>query len=133
MNKVAKNWHVLDLKGMTLGRVSTTIAKLLMGKEKATFTPNIDDGDYVIALNSDGIVTTGTKTLNKKYYRHSGFGGGFRELNLGEMMEKDSRKVLELSVKGMLPKNKFQGPRMTRLKVFKTEIHPYLKHLSNIK
>jgi len=127
-----RKWHVIDLKGKTLGRISTEIAKLLMGKDKATFTPNVDDGDYVIALNSDGIITTGTKTLNKKYYRHSGFGGGFRELNLGEMMEKDSRKVLEIAVKGMLPKNKLQDPRMNRLKVFKTETHPYLKHLSNL-
>jgi|SRR3990167_3383949 len=128
-----RKWHLIDLKGKTLGRISTEIAKLLIGKDKATFSPNVDDGDYVIALNSDEIVTTGTKTLNKKYYRHSGFGGGFRELNLGEMMEKDSRKVLELSVKGMLPKNKLQDPRMNRLKVFKNEIHPYLKHLSNQK
>lgn len=114
-----RKWHVIDLKGKILGRVSTEIAKLLMGKDKATFTPNIDDGDYVIALNSDSLVTTGTKTLNKKYYRHSGYGGGFRELTLGEMMEKDSRKVLEISVKGMLPKNKLQDPRINRLNVYK--------------
>lgn len=125
-------WHVIDLNGQTLGRVSTKIAKLLMGKDKATFTPNIDNGDYVIALNSDGLKFTGSKILNKMYYRHSGYGGGFKELNLESLMKKDSRKVIESSVRGMLPKNKLQDPRMARLKIFKNEIHPYLKHLSQL-
>lgn len=132
MNTPKPQWHVIDLKGQTLGRISTKIAKLLMGKDKPTFTPNIDDGDYVIALNSEGLKFTGTKVLNKMYYRHSGYGGGFKELNLEGLMKKDSRKVIEASVRGMLPKNKLQDPRMARLKIYKNEIHPYLKHLAQL-
>lgn len=132
MSIQSHQWHVIDLKDQTLGRVSTQIAKLLMGKDKPTFTPNIDDGDYVIVLNSDGLKFTGNKIANKMYYRHSGYGGGFKELNLEAMMKKDSRKVIEASVRGMLPKNKLQDPRMARLKIFKNETHPYLKHLAQL-
>jgi len=119
------SWHLIDLSGQTLGRISTQIAGLLMGKGKASFSPNLDLGDNVVAINADQIKVTGKKMLNKKYYRHSGYPGGLREISLGELIAKDSRKVIEKAVKGMLPKNKLQTPRLRRLRVFKDEKHPY--------
>lgn len=122
---IKHNWHLINLSGQTLGRISTQIAGLLMGKSKTAFSPNLDMGDTVVAINADQIKVTGKKMQNKKYYRHSGYPGGLREINLGELLAKDSRKVIEKAVKGMLPKNKLQDPRLRRLKVFKDEKHPY--------
>ena|SRR3989344_3765537 len=129
---IKRNWHLVDLSGQTLGRVSTIIAELLIGKGKVNRAPNLDMGDFVVAINSSKIVVTGKKLSDKKYRRHSGYPGGFREETLGEMMEKDSRKVIEKSVKGMLPKNKLQAPRLTRLKVFKDASHPYLSQFNQV-
>lgn len=126
------SWHLIDLKDQTLGRVATQIATLLMGKLKASYSPNLDQGDFVVALNSDQIKVTGKKMTDKSYYRHSGYPGGLKEITLGEQMEKDSRRVIEKAVKGMLPKNKLQTPRLHRLKVFKDDKHPYAAQL-NIK
>lgn len=131
--EIKRNWHLIDLSGQTLGRVSTTIAELLIGKGKVNRAPNLDMGDFVVAINSGKIVVTGKKLTDKKYRRHSGYPGGFREETLGELMEKDSRKVIEKSVKGMLPKNKLQDPRLARLKVFKDDKHPYLSQFNQVK
>ncbi|MFZ2202039.1 MAG: 50S ribosomal protein L13, partial [Microgenomates group bacterium] len=96
-------------------------------------SPNLDMGDFVVAINAAKIVVTGKKLSDKKYRRHSGFPGGFREETLAELMTRDPRKVIEKSVKGMLPKNKLQAPRLTRLKVFKDEKHPYAQQLGLLK
>ena len=127
--EIKRNRHLMDLSGQTLGRISTQIAALLMGKAKVNQTPNLDMGDYVVAINAKDIKVTGKKLADKKYRRHSGFPGGFREETLGELMARDCRKVIEKSVKGMLPKNKLQAPRLARLKVFKDEKHPYAAQL----
>ena len=129
--EIKRHWHLIDLSGQTLGRVSTQIAAFLMGKGKVNQTPNLDMGDYVVAINAAKIKVTGKKLASKKYQRHSGYPGGFREETLGELMERDSRQVIEKSVKGMLPKNKLQSPRLRRLKVFKDETHPYKAQLSS--
>lgn len=129
---ITHNWHLIDLKGQNLGRISTQIAKLLMGKHKADFAPNLDNGDYVVAINANEITVTGNKAEDKKYYRHSGFRKGLREVTLGELRELDSRKLIETSVKGMLPKNKLQQPQMRRLKVYRDDKHPYLKHFNQL-
>ncbi len=131
--EIKRNWHFIDLSGKTLGRISTEIALHLMGKNKTTFSPNMDDGDFVVAINAKDIVVTGKKLADKKYQRHSGFPGGFREETLGELMAKDPRKVIEKSVKGMLPKNKLQDVRLRRLKVYKDEKHPYAQQLGLVK
>lgn len=120
-----RQWHLINLKDQTLGRVSTTIAELLIGKSKVNRSPNLDMGDFVVAINAAKIKVTGKKLADKKYRRHSGYPGGFREETLGEMLERDPRKVIEKAVKGMLPKNKLQAPRLTRLKVFKDDRHHY--------
>ncbi len=127
---IDRQWHLIDIKGQTLGRASTQIAQLLIGKNKATYTPNIDNGDYVVVINSDDLTVTGQKLSDKIYYRHSGFRNGLRQETLGELMERDSRKAVERAVKGMLPKNKLQDVRLARLKVFKNATHPYFKHFS---
>ena len=122
---IKRNWHLIDLKDQVLGRAASQIAQLLIGKHKANQHDNLDGGDYVVAINSDSIKVTGSKLTNKKYYRHSGYPGGLKSATLSEKISKDSRKVIELAVKGMLPKNKFQTNRLRRLKVFTDNRHPY--------
>lgn len=129
LSEIKRNWHLIDLSGKTLGRVSTQIAVLLIGKNKASYSPNMDDGDFVVVINAADIVVTGKKLAEKKYYRHSGFPGGLREESLGDLMKRDPRKVIERAVKGMLPKNKLQDVRLGRLKVYKDEKHPYTQAL----
>jgi large subunit ribosomal protein L13 len=122
---IKRNWHYIDLKSQVLGRAATKIASLLIGKDKPYFVPHLDCGDYVVAVNADKISVTGKKRKQKMYYRHSGYPGGFKQIPFERMMAKDSRKVIELAVRGMLPKNKLRDRRMRRLKVFLNEKHPY--------
>ena len=126
---IKRSWHLVDLDGQTLGRVASRMAQLLMGKGKALSGSHLDGGDYIVAINADKIHVTGKKVTDKKYYSHSGFPGGLKELTLGQLMAKDSRKVIEKAVKGMLPKNKHQQPRLRRLKVFTLDKHPYAQEL----
>ena len=124
-NQIERKWHLIDVKGQTLGRICTQIASLLMGKDKVTFSYHRDDGDYVVVINSDEVQTTGKKLKQKIYRHHTHWSGGLRELSLGEMMTKDSRRVIVSGVYGMLPKNKLRDQRMTRLKVFVGSEHKY--------
>ena len=103
-DKVERKWYVVDATGYTLGRLASEVAKVLRGKNKAIFTPHIDTGDYVIVINADKIKVTGKKMDQKVYYRHSDYVGGMKEATLREMMDKKPEKVIELAVKGMLPK-----------------------------
>lgn len=123
--EIKRNWHLLDCQGETLGRLSTRIAGLLIGKGKTDYTPHMDMGDFVVVINASDIKLTGNKLLAKLYSRHSGQPGGFRQESAGDLMNRDPRKVIEHAVLGMLPKNKLQGPRMTRLKVYKSDVHPH--------
>lgn len=127
---ITHQWQFIDLSGQTLGRASTQIATWLMGKHQPSYTPNVDSGDFVVAINADAIKVTGKKLDQKKYYRHSGFPGGLREITLARQMDKDSRKVIETAVKNMLPKNHLQDVRMRRLKVFSNGEHPYQSQFS---
>ncbi len=122
---VVRAWHLFDAEGKTLGRLATQIAQLLLGKHKPTFTTHIDTGDYVVVINSDKIVLTGNKLLSKEYHRHSGYPGGYRSINAGDQLKRDSRKVIEHAVNGMIGKNKLQDPRMRRLKVYTGATHPH--------
>ena len=103
---------------MPLGKLAVIIADKLMGKSKVTYTPHIDNGDFVVVINAKDLVVTGDKMLQKKYYHHSGFPGGLRELRLEEVIEKDPALVIEAAVKGMLPKNKLAADRLKRLHVY---------------
>lgn len=124
-NDFKRNWHLIDLKGQTLGRVCSEIAQILMGKNNPTFSYHEDGGDYVVAINSNDIQVTGAKLKEKIYYHHTAFAGHLKEFTLQEMMKKDSRKVIEHGVYGMLPKNKLRDRRMTRLKIFVGNDHKY--------
>ncbi len=116
--EVERKWYVIDASEATLGRVSTEIAVILTGKNKPMFTKHIDCGDYVIVINADNLVVTGGKETKKIYYRHTKYPGGLKETSLNEMMAKDSTKVIEKSVRGMLPVNKLRDGRLARLKIY---------------
>lgn len=124
-SQVDRKWHLVDLKGKTLGRICTQMALTLMGKDKPTFSYHRDDGDYVVAINAAEIVTTGKKLKEKIYYHHTAWSGHLKEATLAEMLKKDPRKVISHGVYGMLPKNKLRDVRMTRLKVFVGADHKY--------
>jgi large subunit ribosomal protein L13 len=115
---VVREWFHYDAEGLVLGRLAVEIAKKLMGKEKVSFTPHIDGGDYVIVTNVEKIVATGNKMKDKLYYRHSGFPGGISKRTLGEIIEVKPEDALMLAVKRMLPKNSLGREQLTRLRLF---------------
>ncbi len=123
--EVVRAWHVIDAKDKVLGQVARDAAIFLMGKHKVTFTPHVDSGDFVIVINADTVAVTGRKATDKMYYSHSGIPQGFKQISFEKLMEKDSRKVILHAVKGMLPKNKQQDPRLARLKIFAGSEHDY--------
>lgn len=120
---VVREWLHYDASGKILGRLAAEVAKKLMGKDKVTYTPHIDGGDYVIVTNIDKIVVTGKKMTDKIYYNHSGFPGGIRARQLQTILEKRPEELLMLAVKRMLPKNKLGREQLTRLRVFSGEAH----------
>ncbi len=122
---IERKWYVVDATGHTLGRLSSEIASILRGKNKPTFTPHIDTGDYVIVVNADKIKTTGKKMDQKIYYKHSDYPGGMRETTLAQMMAKDSTEVIRLAVKGMLPKGPLGRSMITKLHVFSGAEHTH--------
>ena len=103
-DKIERKWYVVDAEGATLGRLASEIAKVLRGKNKPEYTPHIDTGDYVIVVNAEKVKVTGKKVQQKIYYNHSDYVGGMRETTLAELLAKKPEKVIELAVKGMLPK-----------------------------
>ena len=103
-DKIERKWYVVDAEGATLGRLASEIAKVLRGKNKPEYTPHIDTGDYVIVVNAEKVKVTGKKLQQKIYYNHSDYVGGMRETTLAELLAKKPEKVIELAVKGMLPK-----------------------------
>lgn len=131
--QIEREWKLYDLKGKILGRASSEIAQLLIGKNKPTYTPHIDNGDYVVAINAVDIRVTGKKKDQKMYYRHSGYPGGFKSETFREAMEKNPTRIIEKAVKGMLPKNKLQDPRLKRLKVYQGNEHPHANHFTKEK
>ena len=120
---VERKWYVIDAAGKPLGRTAVTVANLLRGKTKTTFTPNVDCGDYVIVINTDKAILTGDKLEQKKYYRVSGWIGGLKETKARIMMENRSDYAMELAVKGMLPKNTLGRNALTRLHLYKGAEH----------
>ena len=117
-DKIERKWYVVDATGYTLGRLASEVAKVLRGKNKPTFTPHMDCGDYVIVVNASKIKVTGKKLDQKIYYNHSDYVGGMRETTLKEMMAKKPEKVVELAVKGMLPKGPLGRSMITKLHVY---------------
>ena len=115
---IDRKWYVVDAEGKTLGRLASEVAKVLRGKNKAIFTPHIDTGDYVIVVNAEKINVTGKKMNQKIYYNHSEYVGGMKETTLAEMMAKKPEKVIELAVKGMLPKGPLGRSMIKKLHVY---------------
>lgn len=124
-SEVTRRWILIDAAEAPLGRVSTEIAKYLIGKYKPSYTPHIDGGDYVVVINAEKVPVTGGKELQKKYYRHSGFPGGIKDARLEEVREKFPERIIEAAVRGMLPKNKLSPERMKRLKIFVGSEHTH--------
>lgn len=122
---VERKWYVVDAEGKTLGRLSSEIAKILRGKHKPIFTPHIDTGDYVIVVNAEKVKVTGKKLNQKIYYHHSGYVGGMKETTLKEMLAKKPERVVELAVKGMLPKGPLGRQMYKKLFVYAGPEHKH--------
>ena len=123
--KIERKWYVVDATGMTLGRLASEVAKILRGKNKPVFTPHEDTGDYVIITNAEHIKVTGKKLDQKVYYHHSDYVGGMKETTLREMLNKKPEKVIELAVKGMLPKGPLGRQMMPKLHVYAGAEHDH--------
>ena len=123
---VERKWYVIDAAGKPLGRVASLAATILRGKHKATYTPHIDCGDYVIIVNANKVSLTGNKLNDKKYYNHSQYPGGLRVRTAKEMMERYPEEMMEKAVKGMLPKNRLGRSMYKKLFVYANEEHPHM-------
>ncbi|MDT8336634.1 MAG: 50S ribosomal protein L13 [Candidatus Izemoplasmatales bacterium] len=124
-NTIQREWFVVDAAGQTLGRLATEVATVLRGKHKPTFTPHVDCGDYVIVINADQIVLTGNKWNDKKYYTHSTYPGGLKERTAKVLMAEKPTRMVELAIKGMLPKNKLGNQMYTKLFVYAGAEHKH--------
>ena len=122
---VQQKWHVVDASGKILGRLSTEIANILRGKDKPTFTPNVDTGDFVVVVNAEKIEMTGNKWIEKKYYRHSEWFGGLTTISAEQMRASKPEFIIREAVKGMLPKNKLARRMIMKLKVYAGPDHPH--------
>ena len=122
---VEHKWYIVDAAGKTLGRISTEIAKILRGKNKPTFTPHVDTGDFVIVINSEKVEMTGNKWNDEKFYSHSRYFGSLKELTAAQMRQKDAAVVVREAVAGMLPKNKLSKRLIHKLKAYAGPNHPH--------
>lgn len=121
-----RKWYIIDAQEIALGRLATKIAVILKGKNKVSFAPHLDNGDYVIVTNCDKFKVTWKKLTDKMYYRHTGYLGGLKEISLEDLLEKKPTKALELAVGGMLPKNKLRDGMLSRLKLFTWDEHSFV-------
>ena len=122
---IDRKWYVVDAADMTLGRLASEVANVLRGKNKPIFTPHMDTGDYVIVVNAEKVKVTGKKLDQKLYHHHSDYVGGMKETTLREMLDKKPEKVIELAVKGMLPKGPLGRQMYTKLHVYAGDKHPH--------
>lgn len=124
-SEIEKAWHVVDADGQTLGRLATRVAALLQGKHKPTYSPHLDMGDFVVVVNASKVRLTGKKVADKVYYRHTGYMGGLKETTLGDLLARRPERVLELAVRGMLPRNKLSRHLLRHMKVYAGPDHPH--------
>ena len=122
---VERKWYIIDAEGQTVGRLAAEVAKILRGKNKPTFTPHVDTGDYVIVINAEKAKFTGKKLTDKVYFRHSGYQGGTTFTTAGQMFERFPARVIEHAVKGMLPKNRIGAQMYRKLNVYAGSEHPH--------
>ncbi|MBD5771718.1 50S ribosomal protein L13 [Marinomonas colpomeniae] len=123
--EVRRDWFVVDAEGKTLGRLATEIARRLRGKHKAEYTPHVDTGDYIVVVNAEKVRVTGNKAAAKQYYRHTGYPGGLRSMNFETLIAHAPERVLELAVKGMLPKGPLGRAMHKKMKVYAGTEHPH--------
>ncbi|HEY6007298.1 MAG TPA: 50S ribosomal protein L13 [Geobacteraceae bacterium] len=124
-DEVTRDWFLVDAENQVLGRVATQIANILRGKNKPTFTPSVDTGDFVIVINAEKIALTGNKLADKVYYSHSGFPGGIKSITAEKLLVKKPEEVIRKAVKGMLPKNKLARHMINKLKIYSGAEHPH--------
>ncbi|EKB55192.1 50S ribosomal protein L13 [Falseniella ignava] len=124
-NEVERKWVVLDATDVPLGRLSTVAASILRGKTKPTYTPHVDTGDFVIIINAENVKLTGKKETDKMYHRHSGYVGGLKSISAGELREKNPERLVELSIKGMLPDNRLGRQQFKKLHVYRGSEHKH--------
>ncbi len=127
-NDIKHDWYVVDAQGRTLGRLATRIATVLKGKHKPIYSPSMDTGDYVVVINAEKIVATGHKLDEKMYYRHTGYPGGLRQINLRDQLAKHPERVISAAVRGMLPHNRLGRAMFKKLKVYAGAEHPHAAH-----
>lgn len=130
--EIKRNWHLVDAKDKVLGRLSTEIVKMLMGKNKVDYVPHLDQGDYVVVTNAGKVLLTGRKIEQKVYYSHSGYPGGFKKVAVKKLLNERPEKIIEKAVFGMLPDNRLKRKRMARLKVFSGGDNPYADKFANV-
>ncbi|MBR2215565.1 MAG: 50S ribosomal protein L13 [Selenomonadaceae bacterium] len=122
---IQRKWYLIDAEGQTVGRLAAEVAKILRGKNKPTYTPHVDTGDYVVVINADKVKFTGKKLTDKFYFRHSGYPGGTTFTAAGKMLQRFPERVLEHAVKGMLPKNRLGAQMYRKLNVYAGAEHPH--------
>ena len=123
--EVERKWYLIDAEGEILGRLATRIANILRGKNKPEYTPNVDTGDFVVVINAEKVLVSGTKATDKIYYHHTGYPGGLKAASVKEIREKDATKLIEKAVKGMLQHNTLGDTQFTKLKVYCGPKHPH--------
>lgn len=123
--EVKRDWYVVDASGKTLGRLATEIALRLRGKHKPEYTPHVDTGDYIVVVNAEKVSVTGRKTTDKMYYRHTGFPGGIKSMSFEKMLQRSPERIIQIAVKGMLPKNPLGRAMFRKLKVYAGSEHSH--------
>src|SRR3989339_960585 len=125
VKQVVRKWHLIDASKKVLGRLTPQIVRLVQGKHKTSFVPNMDVGDHVVVINASKVRVTGKKVLSKEYTNYSGYPGGLRKINFADLLKKDSREIIKRAVSGMLQKNKFRSDRLNRVHVFPNAEHTF--------
>ena len=123
--EVKRDWYIVDASGKTLGRLATEIARRLRGKHKPEYTPHVDTGDYIVVINAEKVSVSGRKTTDKMYYRHSGFPGGMKSMSFDKLQQRAPENIIQLAVKGMLPKNPLGRAMFRKLKVYAGAEHSH--------
>ena len=131
--EITREWHVIDASGVPLGRLASQVAQLLRGKHKPTFAPHLDSGDHVIVLNAGKVALTGAKLDQKKYYRHSGYPGGFKETPVRVVLERFPERVIERAVRGMVPHTSLGKQQLGHLHVYAGSTHPHAGQVAQSK
>ena len=129
---IERQWHVIDASDKILGKIGTQAARLLMGKHKPIFSPNLDTGDFVVVINADKVRVTGNKAKQKLYYRHSGYPGGLKSITLEKLLQTKPTRVIEHAVKGMLPHTRLGAMMIKKLKIYAGDTHPHQAQVKSI-